>query len=68
MANININNLSGFDLFNDSESFLTEISDESNEIIGGLKSSIIVCTVTIVIVTPPPPPPITIATDPLTLK
>jgi hypothetical protein len=36
MANININNLSGSDLFNDSESFLTEINDEINEIAGGL--------------------------------
>jgi hypothetical protein len=36
MANININNLSGSDLFNDSESFLTEINDEINEIVGGL--------------------------------
>jgi hypothetical protein len=36
MANININSLSGSDLFNDSESFLTEISEETNEIVGGL--------------------------------
>jgi hypothetical protein len=35
MANIKINSLSGSDLFNDSESFLVEISDEANEIIGG---------------------------------
>jgi hypothetical protein len=40
MANINISNLSGFDLFNDSESFLTEISDESSEITGGILISI----------------------------
>ena len=36
MANININSLSGYNLFNDSESFLTEISEETNEIVGGL--------------------------------
>jgi hypothetical protein len=40
MANINISNLSGSDLFNDSESFLTEISDESSEIMGGILISI----------------------------
>jgi hypothetical protein len=35
MADIKISNLSGNDLFSDSESFLTELSDASEEIIGG---------------------------------
>ncbi|NEO66569.1 MAG: hypothetical protein F6J98_41840 [Moorea sp. SIO4G2] len=40
MANININdisalNLTGAELFNDSESFMTELSDDSEQVIGG---------------------------------
>jgi hypothetical protein len=35
MADIKISNLSGNDLFSDSESFLTELSDASEEIVGG---------------------------------
>ncbi|NEO41874.1 MAG: hypothetical protein F6J90_38355 [Moorea sp. SIOASIH] len=53
MANININNLSalnmtGADLFNDSESFMTELSDESEQMVmGGCE----VCELTAVCVT-----------------
>ena len=41
MANINVNDLlnlnpSGSELFNDSESFMTELSEESEQVIGGL--------------------------------
>jgi predicted transcriptional regulator len=32
MASININNLSGFDLFNDSESFMRDLSEDELEI------------------------------------
>ncbi len=35
MANININNLSGSDSFNDSESFLIDITDDAEDILGG---------------------------------
>ncbi|MDZ8056494.1 MAG: hypothetical protein RMX68_007240 [Aulosira sp. ZfuVER01] len=43
MANINIKdllnlNLTGAELFNDSESFLNELSDESEQVIGGHKT------------------------------
>jgi hypothetical protein len=37
MANINVDDLSGIDLFSDSENFMIEISDENEQIIGGLK-------------------------------
>jgi hypothetical protein len=37
MADIKISNLSGFDLFNDAESFMSEINNESTDsIVGGL--------------------------------
>ncbi len=35
MANININNLSGSDSFNNSESFLIDITDDAENILGG---------------------------------
>ncbi|AOX00292.1 hypothetical protein BJP34_13245 [Moorena producens PAL-8-15-08-1] len=43
MANINVNDLSalnmtGAELFKDSESFMTELSDESEQVIGGARS------------------------------
>jgi hypothetical protein len=41
MADIKISNLSGFDLFNDSESFMVELSDENEQIVGG--KSIVDC-------------------------
>jgi hypothetical protein len=53
MANIKVNNLSalnisGADLFNDSESFLTELSDESEKVIGGgyncVEKTVVACT------------------------
>jgi hypothetical protein len=45
MAEINLKdlsnyNISGDDLFNDSESLMTELSDEDKSVIGGLKSII----------------------------
>jgi hypothetical protein len=36
MADIKISNLSGFDLFNDAESFMSEVNNNSVDVIGGL--------------------------------
>ena len=50
MASIKINNLqpAGSDLFNDSESFMNELSNqESNFINGGVVSGGCICTITI---------------------
>lgn len=45
MANIKIENISGFDLFNDSESYFTDLNDsELNEISGGFLPLILVVT------------------------
>ncbi len=42
MADIKISNLSGNDLFSDSESFMMELSDESEQVMGGAKNSDII--------------------------
>jgi hypothetical protein len=46
MANININNLSGSDLFNDSESFMVDITDDTDHIVGGAASRALTVRIT----------------------
>jgi hypothetical protein len=36
MSDIKIDNISGSDLFNDSESFMVEISDDNEKVTGGI--------------------------------
>lgn len=47
MANINVNdlidlNLAGADLFNDPESFMKDLNEESEQVIGGNQTTVIV--------------------------
>jgi hypothetical protein len=46
MANINVSNLSGSDLFNDSESFMIDITDDTDSILGGQASRALIVRIT----------------------
>ncbi len=42
MANIKIDNISGSDLFNDSESFMSNLSEEELTVKGGLTPALVI--------------------------
>jgi hypothetical protein len=44
VQDILINNIPGIDLFNDSENFMVELNDESEQVLGGCRSDTFYCS------------------------